>query len=79
MLNAILLKEQERIETGDFKLPDQYLQLIDQIVKAVEKSLRETNFYMRECKHKVLKTQENDLYIVYEFHLGAKKKSGSSL
>lgn len=68
MVLTILLKDRERIETGDFKLPGPYLRLIDQAVKAVEKDLRETNAYMRERKYKVLKIEEDDLFIVYEFH-----------
>ncbi|PKH09876.1 hypothetical protein [Planomicrobium sp. MB-3u-38] len=68
MVLTILLKDRERIEKGDFKLPGPYLQLIDQAVKTVEKDLRETNAYIRERKYKVLKIEEDDLFIVYEFH-----------
>lgn len=68
MLLTLLLKDRQRIETGDFKLPGPYLQLIDQAVKAVENDLRVIKEYMKQRKQRVLQVEDDDLFIVYVSH-----------
>ncbi|WP_084245270.1 hypothetical protein [Planomicrobium okeanokoites] len=68
MLLTVLLKDRQRIESGDFKLPGPYLQLIDQAANVLDNDLRLTKEYMKQRKQRVLQVEDDDLFIVYAFH-----------
>ena len=72
MLITILERDKKIIEQGAFKLKNPYLDLLDRILKEINKDLKASRGYLRKNNIKILKGSSDEYFTQYTFILNGK-------
>ncbi|PUB05902.1 hypothetical protein [Paenisporosarcina sp. OV554] len=70
MVIIILERDREEFGKGAFKLKRPYINIIEQSIKAVQKDLKETKFYLRQNNMRIIKGDRDDTCTNYAFYYG---------
>lgn len=67
MVLTVLNRDRSILEASSLKLPNPYLTLIEETMKAVQRDLKKVRDYMREHQMKVEKLRSDDTFTSYLF------------
>ena len=68
MLLAVLEKDYQLLEQGEFKLKRPYLHLIAEARECIQKDLKKAKAYLEENNVSVMRGSRDDLFTEYHFH-----------